>query len=436
MQVNVEEISPVKKRISIEIPAERVDSEIDKVYANIQKRAKLQGFRPGKAPMNLIKRSYSDAMREEVMRRFFEQTLYKAIDDHKIEAVDAPVVESDPLEPGSPFKYSALVEVMPQILLGEYEGLAINREKYTPNPDAIEGELKRMQENMAQLVPVADGAAVENGQVAILDYTFTIDGMPEEESSEEDAQVEVGANQLLPEFEAQLVGLTSGESKVITVTIPEGYRSEAAVGKQGTFSVTLKEIKQKELPALDDEFARQFGDYETIDALRAKMAEYREQHEQDRIAGAVKEQLIKALVEKNPLDVPDSMVKRQLDHMLQTLKTRLQNQRMTMENMGLNEEEFREHFRDAAAEKVKGGLLLMALVEKENISVSDEDYEKRYETFAGANPEMLGRVRDYYAANTQAKNNLASEIKEEKAVELLMQKAVITEVDGPVTPAE
>lgn len=429
MQVNVEEVSPVQKRISIEIPAERVDAEIDKVYANIQKKAKLQGFRPGKAPMQLIKRSYSDAMREEVMRRFFEQTLYQAIDEHKLEPVDAPVVESDPLVAGSPFKYSALVEVMPQILLNDYEGLAVNREKYAPSPAAIEGELKRMQENMAQLAPEEDGTAVENGHVVILDYTFSVDGIPEEDSSEQDAQVEVGANRLLPGFESQLVGMKVGENREISITLPDEYRNPQAAGKQAVFSVTLKEVKRKELPELDDEFAQQFGEYETLEDLRAKMSEYREKHETDRIAAAVREQLVKALVEKNPLDVPESMVKRQLEVMLETLKNRLSSQRMTMETMGLNEEEFRTHFREAAVEKVKGGLLLMALVEKENISSTEQDLEQRYEKISGGNPDMLTRVRDYYASNRQALNALHSEIKEEKAIELLLQKAAVTEVE-------
>lgn len=433
MQVHVEEVSTVQKRINIEIPAERVDAEIEKVYAGIQKKAKLQGFRPGKAPMQLIRRTYSDAMREEVMRRFFEQTLYQAIDEHKIEPVEAPTVESDPLEPGAPFKYSALVEVMPQILLKDYEGLEITRERYTPNPDAIEGELQRMRENMAQLAPAADGVTVENGHIAILDYTFTVEGIPEEDSSEDDAQVEVGANRLLPGFESQLVGMKAGESRDIAVTLPEGYRNSAAVGKDGVFHVTLKEIKCKELPELDDEFAQQFGDYETLEDLRAKMFEYREKHETDRITGDIREQVIQALIGKNPLDVPDSMVRRQLEYMLENLKNRLKSQRMSLEMMGLDEKGFNERFRDAAADKVRGGLLLLALVEKENISVEDGDLEKRYETLAAGNPDMLDRIREYYASNRQAQNTLASEIKEDKAIELLLSKAVITEVDPPAS---
>ena len=430
MQVHVEEISPVKKRVNIEVPVEQVDAEIEKVYAGIQKKAKLQGFRPGKAPMQLIKRTYSDTMRDEVMRRIFEQTLYKTLDEHKIAPVDSPTIESDVIEQGAPFKYSAVVEIMPEILLNEYTGLTAKKELYSANQDSVEGELKRMQENMAQLVPLGDDAVVENGHTVSVDYTFSVEGFPEENSSAEDAEVEVGANRLLPGFEEQLVGMKCGEAKEISVILPEGYRNSGAAGKEGIFQVTLKEIKRKELPELDDEFARQFGEYESMEQLRAKMTEYHEKHEADRIQNELKDRIIQALIEKNPLDVPESMVKRQLDHMLENLKNRLQSQRMSIEMMGLDESGFRDRFRDAAADKVRGGLLLMALVEKEKITVTDEDLAKRYEQIAAGNPEMLDRIKEYYEANHKAKDSIVAEIKEDKAIDFLLSNAVITEVDA------
>ncbi len=436
MQVTVETINPVTKKVSIEIPAERVDAEIEKSYAGIQKRAKLQGFRPGKAPLQLIKRTYSDSMRDEVMRRFYEQTLFKALDEHKIEPVDSPTIESDVLEPGSPFKYSAVVEIMPEILLGAYTGLTVSKEKFVLNPENIEGEIKRMQENMAQLIPLDEGAAVETGHIVSLDYDFSVDGFPEESNSAQDTELEVGTQKMPTGFEEQLVGMKCGDAKIIRITLPEGYRNNAAAGKEGVFAVTLKEIKRKELPELDDEFAQQFGEYETMDQLRAKMIEYMEKQESDRIENELKERVIQALIEKNPLDVPQSMVKRQLDHMLENLKNRLKGQRMSIEMMGLDEEGFRLRFRDSAEDKVKGGLLLMALVEKENISVSEEDLSERYELIAAGNPDMLGRIKEYYTTNKSAQHALISEIKEDKAIQFLLDNAVITEIDAAAFPAE
>jgi trigger factor len=429
MQVHVEDISSVQKKITIEIPAERVNEEIDKAYSAIQKKAKLQGFRPGKAPMQLIKRTYSDAMRDDVMRRLYQETLYKALDDHKVEPIDSPTIESDILEPGAPFKYSAIIEVMPQILLNDYKGLAANKEIFVSKPENIDDELKRMQENMAQLIPLED-AAVESGHTVSVDYSVAVEGLPEENSGPQTAEVEVGSKKLLPGFEEQLIGLKSGDSKEFTLDLPTAGDEAAAEAKKGIFSITVKEIKRKELPELDDDFAQQFGEYETMEALRAKMVEYHEKHETDRIDNEFKERIIQALIKKNPMDVPESMVKRQLDHMFENLKNRLKSQQMSLDMMGLDAEGFRARFREDAIDKVKGGLLLMALVEKENISVSDEDLSERYEKIAAGNPEMLDRIKEYYTTNPNAKSSIISEIKEDKAISLLIDSAVITEVDA------
>lgn len=430
MQVNVEEISPVQKKINIEIPAERVNEEIEKAYSAIQKKAKLQGFRPGKAPLQLIKRTYSDAMRDEVMRKFYEQTLYKAMDEHKIEPVDSPTIESDILEHNSPFKYSALVEVMPQILLKEYTGLEVKKEIYVAKPESIEGELQRMQENMAQLIPLDEGSVIENGFSVSADFSFSVDGFPEEDNSAEEAMIEVGSNRLIPGFEEQLIGMRIGEKKEFNLTLPEGYRNPEAAGKLAAFKVVIKDIKRKELPELNDEFAQQFGEYDTMADLRAKMVEYHEKHEADRIYNEFKERVIQALIEKNPLDVPESMVKRQLNYMFENLKNRLKSQQMSIEMMGLDAEGFNARFREDAADKVRGGLLLMALVEKENIVVTDVDLSARYEKIATGNPEMLTRIREYYSSNNNARNSITAEIKEEKAISFLIDRAVVTEVDA------
>ncbi len=436
MQVNVETISPVTKKVSIEIPADQVNSEIKKTYATIQKRARIQGFRPGKAPLQLIKRTYVDSMRDEVMRRFYETTLFKTLAEHKIEPIDAPTIESDALEEDTPFKYSALIEVMPEVLLNQYKGLEITKERYVFDPQKIEDEITRMRDGMAQLVPVEDDATVEKGHMVTIDYAFSVDGFPEENTSAENAVVEVGAHRLLPEFEDQLVGMKCGESKHITVTLPEAYRTPEVAGKEGAFMVTLNEIKRKELPELNDEFAQQFGEFENVEQLREKMTEYHQQHEQNRIDMEQRERVIQALIEKNPLDVPESMVRRQAEQMLQNLKNRLKSRNMSMEMMGMDDEGFREKVRDSAADKVRGGLLLMALIEKEDFSVSDEDIEERYKQMATGDEEMLKRIREHYEGNASARHSLTAEIREDKAVRFLLDNAVITEVDPAATPAE
>jgi trigger factor len=436
MQVQVETINPVTKKINIEVPAAQVDAEIEKSFAAIQKKAKLQGFRPGKAPMALVKRTYVDAMTDDVTRRIYDATLYKALTEHKIEPIETPTVDSGILQQGESFKYSAIVEVMPEILLNDYKGLELRKEKYVAKPESVEAELKRMQENMGQLVPVEEGTVVENGHVVLVDYAFSVEGCPEETTSAENAEVQVGAQLLMPGFEEQLLGMKCSETREIKVVLPEGYRTPAAAGKEGVFQVTLKEIKRKELPELNDEFAQQFGEYETIEQLRTKMTEYHEKQELDRIEAELKERAVAALVAKNPLDVPNSMVKRQIEYMLENFKNRLKSQRMSIEMTGLDDDAFRMRFADLAVEKVKGGLLLMALVEKEDITVTDEELEQRYEQMAAGNSDMLTRIKEYYSSNRNAQHSLTSEIKEDKAIRMLIDNAVIEETDAVVPAAE
>lgn len=430
MQVQVEEISAVKRKVSVEVPAERVNSEIEKAFAGIQKKATLSGFRKGKAPLQMIKKFYRNAMQDEVMRRLYEQTLFSALDEHKIEPVDAPMIQEMPLvEEGTPFKYAALVEVMPQILLNEYSGLEVKKERYNADAAAVDAEIERMRENMAQLMPMEDGV-VELGQVLTVDYSFSSEGHPEEDSKGQDAQIEVGPGRLLPGLEEGLLGMKVGETKEIQVTLPEGHANAEAAGKPGIFTITLKEIKKKELPELNDEFAQQFGDFETVDEMRAKLSEMREQQELERINTDLKVRVIDALIAKNPLEVPDSMVRRQVEFMLQNMKQRLQSQRLSLEMMGLNEEAFKTRYWGEASQKVKGGLLVMALVEKENIVVTDEDLEARYVQIAAGNDDMLNRIREFYAGQANAKNSLVAELKEEKAIAFLLDQAKVTEVDA------
>ncbi len=430
MQVQVEEINSVKRKISVEVPVDRVNAEIEKVYAGIQKKATLSGFRKGKAPMQMIKKHYRNAMQDEVMRHLYEQTLFPALEEHKIEPVDAPMIDDIALvEEGTPFKYSALIEIMPRILLGEYKGLLVKKERYIADEKAVEGEIERMRENMAQLAPVEEGT-VEKGMVLTVDFSFAIPGHPEEETSGKDASVEVGPGRLLPGLEDGLIGMSLNETKDITVTMPEDNPNKEIAGKAGIFTVTLKEMKKKELPELDDEFAQQFGDFESMAEMRVKLAEMREQQEQDRINTELKTHIIDALIEKNPLEVPDSMVRRQTEFMLENFKKRLKGQNMSLEMMGLDEDGFKQRFWGEATQKVKGGLLVMALVEQENIAVEESDLEARYSQIAAGNDDMIIRIKEFYASQANARNAMIAEIKEDKAIAFLIENAVITEVDA------
>ncbi len=428
MQVQLEEISSVKRKVTIEVPADKVADEIRKSYANIQKKATLAGFRKGKAPLQMIKKMYSHSMQDEVMRKIYEQTLFKALEEHKIEAIDTPMVDDFELpEEGKPFKYSAIVEVLPKFQLGEHKGLEVKKERYVEDNDAVEAEISRMRENMAELVPVEEGT-VENGMVLTVDYRLSIPDAPEEDSNGDGASIEVGAGRLIKGLEDGLLGMAIGETKEINVTMPEGEEYNQAAGKTAVFTITVKEMRKKELPELDDEFAQQFGEFETMDEMRTKLTEMRAEQNLSRIQFDLKTRIVDALIEKNPLEVPDSLVRRQLDFMLDNFKNRLKGQNMSLEQVGFNEDNFRKRFNDEAVQKVKGGLLVMALAEQEKIEVGEEELEARYAEIANNDPALVENIRNFYKAQSSALNSLIAEIKEDKAIQFLLDNAVVTEV--------
>ena len=327
------------------------------------------------------------------------------------------------------------MEIRAQILLGEYKGLQVKKERYNADEKAVEAEIERMRENMAQLVPMEEGT-VEKGMVLTVDFALTVPDHPEEETSGQDASIEVGTGRLLPGLEEGLIGMPPGETKEITVTMPDDAPNKDVAGKPAVFTITLKEMKKKDLPELDDDFAQQFGDFESLAEMRTKLAEMREQHELDRINTDLKTRTIDALIEKNPLEVPDSMVRRQVEFMLENFKKRLKGQNMSIEMMGLNEDGFRQRFWGEATQKVKGGLLVMALIEQENIAVEESDLEERYSRIAAGNDDMIERIKEFYASQANARNSLIAEIKEDKAIALLIEQAVVAEVDASELTAD
>jgi len=278
MNVNIENLSSVKRKISFEIPADRVTSEIGKVYEQIRKNASIKGFRKGKVPQSVIEKNFSGKMAGEVLQNLVSETYLKAITDNKIVPVAPPTIESDAVKKGQPLNYSAIVEVYPEIEVKDYIGLQTTKIAYVPNEEAVEGRLKDMQARMAQLVPLTEQRPAINGDIVTLDFKGFVDGAPFERGEMEDYMLELGSKSFIEGFEEQIVGMSSGEEGKITVTFPDTYGAHHLAGKEVTFEVKIKEIKFKEFPALDDDFARQFG-VDTLDELKGKIAESFEQQE-------------------------------------------------------------------------------------------------------------------------------------------------------------
>ena len=429
MTSTVESLSSVKKKISFEIPAERVSAEIEKVFGQIQKRAAIKGFRKGKVPRSLVEQNYGSMMEGDVLKNLFDETYFKALADHKIFPVSHPHIESDEVKRGEPLKYSATVEVLPEIEVKDYTGLEVKKEKLTQGNEPVEARLNEMREGMAELKPLEEGKVAEDGHSVVIDFVGSVDGIPFEGGSAESYQLELGSGRFIPGFEEQLVGATVGEQRVVEVIFPEEYGNVDLAGKAASFAVTVREIKAKELPELNDEFAMQFGEFDTLDQLKAKLAELYENQETARIKADLQDRIVKALIEKNEIEVPSALVDRQLQIMLSNMKNRLAQQRLSLEMMGMDDESFKVHYRDSAENQVKGSLLLDAVAKKDGIAVEEADIEAKLHVMADEAGQDFDRVKSFYEQNHNAKENLVAHLNEEKVLGYLLEKAVITEVN-------
>jgi trigger factor len=429
MQVNIELLSSVKKKLNFEIPVERVNAEIEKVFEDIRKRATLPGFRKGKAPKSLLEKHYQGQIEGDVIKNLFSESYFKYIQDNKIFPVAYPEIESDDLVKGEPFKFSAVVEVFPEVKVHTYEKLAVKREKFTPDAEVVEKRLQQMRESMAQLQPVEDGRSAQTGDLATIDFVGYLDGEPFANGAGTDYRLELGSGSFIPGFEEQVAGMNVGEEKRIALKFPENYHSKELAGKDVEFAVTLKELKAKELPELTDEFAKEFGEFQTLEELRAKIQETYLKQENDRIDHEFKDRLVLALVEANDFEVPGALVEKQLAMMLENTQRRLQLQNLSMEMMGMDEARYREQFRGMAEQKVKGSLLLDSLAEQEKITVGDEELEARVRQMAADSGQDYERIAAFYLKNSQARENLLEQVKEEKVIALLCETAVVDEVD-------
>ncbi len=426
MDVQVQDISTIRKQLTFSIPAEQVDVEIANAYKKLAKTAKIKGFRKGKVPKNVLERNYEPEMKEQVAGQLVNNTYFKALIEHKIPAMANPdITESGDVTPGQPFSYVAEVEVKPEIEAKDYTGLKLEKEKFVADPKMVDGKLEEMQASRSEMI-ASKRKVARDGDFAIIDFDGSVDGVPFDGGKGEDHQLELGSGSFIPGFEEQVVGMKRDQEKEVEVTFPENYGSEQLAGKPAVFKVLLKDIKEKSLPKLDKEFAKGFG-METVDEIREKLEESYLTQENARVENDLRERLVSALIEKNPCEVPETMVASQLEYMLGNIRSRMQQQGMSMEMLGMTEESFATMYRDTAVSQVQGSLILEAVAKQEEIKFEDSDLDSKLEEIATMSNAPLESVKNYYS-NDEAKQGLQSQIVEEKTLTFLLSKSKVKEV--------
>jgi trigger factor len=427
MNVAIEEISSIKKRLSFEVPAETVAIEIEKAYQKIGQSAKIKGFRAGKIPRPILEQYYAPQMEQQVINRLINDSYIKALDTHDINVLSDPkIIDNSLIEHGKPFTYAAEVEVSPQVTARDYADLVLQKERFVFDETSIEKQLEEMRQGRAEVVDASrDSAAL--GDHVVIDFAGSVDGVLFEGGSAEDFTLELGSGQFIPGFEEQVVGMKIDEARDVQVTFPEEYGSAELAGKPAVFAVTLKKVREKVAPELSDDFAKGFG-LESLTELREKLTENAKTQETNRIDGDLRERLVTALIERNPLEVPETLVQNQLGYMLANIRQRLESQGMKLEMMGITEESFKQMYRDTAISQVQGTLILTAIATQEKITVDESEIDSRLEEIAKMANAPIEAVRKHYARE-DARIGLMAQISEEKTIRFLLEKSQLTEVD-------
>jgi trigger factor len=427
MNVRVEDISSVKKKLFFEVPADKVDAAFGSAYKSIGRTAKIPGFRPGKIPRHVLQRHYGGQAQAQVFEQLVSETYFRALTDNKIDAVSNPeIIDNSPLEAGKVFTYEAEVDVRPQIEAKDYLELQLKKEKLTVDEKMIDDRIEEMRKGSG-CIEVSEHEEARMGDLLIIDFEGFIDGKAFERGSAEDHTLELGSNTFIPGFEEQLVGMKRGDERDVEVTFPENYGNKELAGKPALFKVVLKEIKERISPELNDEFAKEMG-LASLEDLRGKIAETFEAQETERIQKDFREGMVSALVERNPMELPESMIDSQLDYMLQNLQNRLQSQGMKLSDMGLEADGFKKVYRELAIRQIKASLIFEAVALQENIKVDEGDIKEKLDEIIEGSGAPKEAVVQYYADENR-RRELVSQLAEEKVVAFLTGKATVEMVD-------
>ncbi len=426
MKIQVDTVSPVEKKVTIEVDPERVGSELSQAYARLGRRVKLKGFRPGKAPRKVLERNFRDEVEREVVERIVSDSFGEAVRQHEIAAVAPPHVQvAEPgLGEGQPLRYTARVEVKPRLEPKDYRGLEVAWRPPEVTDAMVSDELTRVQQSLAHLVPVEGRFEAQEGDYAVVDHDAGVGGQPFEGGKAEGVTVQVKAGDFFAGFMPQLAGKKLGEVVEHEQGFPADFRVEALRNKVARFRVTLRSLKTRHVPSLDDELAKDLGipGVETLEQLRARIRSDLEKREKRRAETEKRDALVKAALAKNDFEVPPALVERSIDAMLEGAMERFARQGIDVRQLELDVPRLRADLREQALLQVKGALLLEAIADAEKIEVTDEELQAEVARIADEMGAPLAKVQQQFRG-ADARGALRNRVREDKALAFLSSSA-------------
>lgn len=430
MQVTVEDVSSVKKVLHIEIPEDKVTRELDNAYGQLKKTAKIRGFRPGKAPRGILERMFKKEVQADVSSRLIQESFIEAIKETDLKIVGSPKVDPPGIEPKTPYKYDATIEIRPEIDNIEFKGLKLKKTNYQVSDSEIQAQLKMLQKNMAQMKSIDENRPAKKDDVVVIDYEGFKDGKPFAETPAiKNTAIKIGDGSMLKDFDEKLVGMKPGDEKEFNVRFPKDYSNKKLSGLDITFQAKLNEIKEEILPEIDDELAKDLGEYNTLDELKDAITDNLEQGYAKRTEQELNEQAFKALIEKTEFEVPESLVDAEVQEIVAEAERSFSYQNRSLEDLGLSRETLLEQYRETAEKQVRRHLILTEIIDQENMVLPDEDLEAGFREMSDAYRQPLEDLKNYYAKHKDKLAFFKHTLLEKQAIRLIIDSGKIEEVE-------
>lgn len=427
MAVKTEQIEKNLVKLTFEVSAEEFDKAINQVYKKNANKFNIPGYRKGKAPRKIVEKYYTEAVfYDEAINSVLPAAYEAALEESGAESVARPEIDVEEIKTGEPVVFTALVTTKPEVTLGEYKGIEVDKIDYTVTDEDVEKDIEAARNKNARLITV-DDRAVENGDIAVIDFEGFVDDVAFDGGKGEDYELEIGSGTFIPGFEEQLVGAETDADVDVKVTFPEEYHAENLAGKDAVFKVKVKEIKKRELPELDDDFASEVSEFDTLDEFKADVRKKLEEAAQNKAKTETENAIIDKAIENAEFDIPDAMVEAQIDNIVNDFAQRIAYQGMNldmyMQYTGQTMETFRAQFTEQAKKQISGSLVLEAIQKAEGIEAGPEEVElhlvdmsKKYNMELDKLKEVLSDVE---------KENIKKELELQKTIDMIVNNASV-----------
>ena len=430
LQVEAHEESAVARRLEVRVPAARVAQAFERAYGELARSARVRGFRPGKAPRSVLRKLYGAAVSEDVERILVSETLPAALEQTGLVPVSDPSIDADPPAESVPFAYRAQVEVKPRFELGDVKGLAARRLPAAVADEDVERELEAVRQRHAALIEEPEGTLAALGHSLTIDYSGRVGGAAFEGGSARDVSVELGGGQVLPGFDEQLVGARAGEDRTIRITFPADYANAALAGREAEFAVHVVSLRRREVPALDDEFAKDLGDFDSLAQVRARIREGLEAARTRRTRAELRRSLLDSLLARVPIEVPARLVHERLHRRIHSARHELEERGLRRELLERQLARWEDEWRPAVEREVREEWLLEEVAKQQGLAVDDQDLDLRLQQIAEEQGGDANRLRKAYR-EAGVLEALRGQLLEDKAVEFLLAEATVEDVANP-----